>query len=817
MSLLHPALIYGLGLAALPVILHFLMKQKPKRVVFPALKLIQKAQKQNSRRFRLRHLWLLLLRIGVLGLLVFCLTRPSLPPANYGLSRIEWGILAVVVIAGLATYHTLLRQWGRQELPRHEFLDRRTRARVWTTAGVIAALLLGVGLPYQRRVLAEIKEPSPTADLGLPVAGVCLFDTSLSTSYTQEGKTRLDLAKAIALNHLGDLPSGSKIAIADSSSDNPIIFQANLTTTQTRMEALEPSSVALPLNERLRASLQAQADDRTRTLELQGAAAEEVRRDQYIRRVYIFTDLAKSAWSSGVSQPLKADLERMKDVDVYLIDVGELQPQNISISQVSLSRQRISVGGSLDVSATISSVGIAEEVSIKLSLLDAQDRPVSRGEERIKLTPGTPVKFEFPKLKALNGPVIHGEVRLDRSDPLKADDVRYFTAVAGPPTRVLIVTPQLDRAIWLQNGLAPYGPEESEVNIYAPTVVTPGKLTEDLIRTSEVIWLQDVPALPDTLWTALAKHVEQGHGMIVSLGDDKIQSVAYDRTAAQICMPAALDVWKPRSNYHLRFSANTRLHPMFSSFREIEQSWKILENEVRVSRFWKVKPAGGASVLVTYDDSDSSPAILEKTHGKGRVVMFTSGTHAPRSDQPGSWNNRWNSLTSTLSNTWIWVDFVQQLAGYAAGGGVDLFNHECGEEVLLTLPPSAAERQMMLREPGLRQFPQTIPPDASSITVTRTDTQGPYTLVEGADKPKGVSGFSVNPRSEEFDLTRLTEDDLSEMLGHERFQLARSIEELKSNIRSADIGQEVFPVLLAVLLVFFCGEHLVANRFYEEQ
>lgn len=817
MSLLHPALIYGLGLAALPVILHFLMKQKPKRLIFPALKLIQKSQRQNSRRFRLRHLWLLLLRVGVLAVLVFALTRPSLPPANYGLSKLEWGVLAGVVAAGIAIYHTLVRRWNQQEMPRHELLDRRTKARVWTTTCVIVLLLLCVGWPYQRRVLAEIKDPSPAADLGLPVAAVCLFDTSLSTSYTQEGKTRLDLARTIALNHLSDLPSSSRVAIADSSADNPIIFQANLTQAQTRMEALEPASVALPLNERLRAALQAQSDDRTRTLESQGAVAEDVRRDQFIRRIYIFTDLAKSAWSSGVSQPLKADLERLKEVDLYLIDVGELQPQNISVSQVSLSRQRISVGGSLDISATISSIGINEEVTIKLNLLDAQENPVTHRGGRIKLTSGSPVKFEFPKLKNLSGPVVHGEVRVDRSDPLKADDVRYFTAVAGPPTRVLIVTPLADRAIWLKNGLAPYGPDDAEVNIFSPTVVTAAKLTEELIRQNEVIWLQDVASLPDVIWNALSKHVEAGHGLIVSLGDEKIESVAYERTAAQVCLPASLDVWKPRSKYHLRFPANSRLHPLFSGYRDIELSWAVLENDVQVARFWKVKPAGGAVVLATYDDKEQSPAILEKAHGKGRVLMFTSGTHAPKADEVGSWNNRWNTLTSTLNNTWLWVEFTQQMAGYAAGGGVELFNHVCGEEVQLGLTASAAERQMKLREPGLRQLTRTVPPDASSISVTRTDTPGAYTLLEGAEKLRGVTGFSTNPRSEEFDLTRLSAEDLTEMLGPDRFQLARSIEELKSNIRSSDLGQEVFPVLLAVLLVFFCGEHLVANRFYDEE
>ena len=191
--------------------------------------------------------------------------------------------------------------------------------------------------------------------------------------------------------------------------------------------------------------------------------------------------------------------------------------------------------------------------------------------------------------------------------------------------------------------------------------------------------------------------------------------------------------------------------------------------------------------------------------------MFTSGTHLPEKA-----SNRWNNFPSTLGPTWMWVSFVQQLADYAAGGGVEQYNHLCGEDILVSLIPHAAERQLLLREPGLRQSPKVIPPDADHLAVERTETAGAYTLLEGADVARPVTGFSVNLKSTECDLTRLTTMDLNEILGPDRYQLARSVEELKNNIRASDLGQEVFPILLVVLMVFFCGEHLVANRFYEE-
>ena len=96
MSFLHPVLLGLFALAAVPVILHFLMRPEPKRLVFPALRLIESRRKTNVRRLRLRHLWLLLLRMTLIALLVFAIARPLVPAANYGLSTVELVTLLVV-------------------------------------------------------------------------------------------------------------------------------------------------------------------------------------------------------------------------------------------------------------------------------------------------------------------------------------------------------------------------------------------------------------------------------------------------------------------------------------------------------------------------------------------------------------------------------------------------------------------------------------------------------------------------------------------------------------------------------------------------
>src|SRR3569623_1071240 len=76
-SLIHAGLAAGTALAALPVILHLFMKQTPKHIIFPALRLIRERQKRSKKRLRVKNWLLLLARMALLALLALALARPS--------------------------------------------------------------------------------------------------------------------------------------------------------------------------------------------------------------------------------------------------------------------------------------------------------------------------------------------------------------------------------------------------------------------------------------------------------------------------------------------------------------------------------------------------------------------------------------------------------------------------------------------------------------------------------------------------------------------------------------------------------------------
>ncbi len=77
-SILHAGLAAGAAMAALPVILHLFMKQTPKHVIFPALRLIRERQKRSKKRLKVKNWLLLAARMLLLALMALALARPSL-------------------------------------------------------------------------------------------------------------------------------------------------------------------------------------------------------------------------------------------------------------------------------------------------------------------------------------------------------------------------------------------------------------------------------------------------------------------------------------------------------------------------------------------------------------------------------------------------------------------------------------------------------------------------------------------------------------------------------------------------------------------
>ncbi|MEW6359142.1 MAG: BatA domain-containing protein [Planctomycetota bacterium] len=73
---MNPGVLGFASAAAIPVIIHLLFRRRAKRVKFPPIRFISRSKKATSRRFRMKHIALLLVRMLIVALFVLILARP---------------------------------------------------------------------------------------------------------------------------------------------------------------------------------------------------------------------------------------------------------------------------------------------------------------------------------------------------------------------------------------------------------------------------------------------------------------------------------------------------------------------------------------------------------------------------------------------------------------------------------------------------------------------------------------------------------------------------------------------------------------------
>ena len=721
MSLLNPALIFGLACAAIPIVLHLMMRSKPKKLLFPALRLIQKRRRQNVRRIRLRHLWLLLLRVFVLAILVAALMRPSLPAAQYGLNFRESLTLGVIIAGALVAYFLIMARWQKQGIAHHVIASRRTSLRgALGVAGFLLVLLL-IGWPYQQRVAAAITAPLPEVSPDLPVAAVFLFDTSQSMEYRLEGKTRLDEVKKMANEHLSTLPRQSRIAIADSSGTLPVLFQADVAGAKKRIESLNTSPKFVPLNDRLRAALRLQEDDRNRTLSAAAENSTGPTADRLIREIYIFTDLSRSAWSETSSKLLREELTRLPWASVYLIDAGVEEPRNIALTGLKLSAEEVSGNSQIVVEASVISQGFdGQDVTVEFYANGLNTEPVKLSQLMVSLNNGSgqPLLFDA---EVTNGETLRGELRLVTSDPLASDNRLWLTVGTRPAVRVLLVAPARNGAEQAVEG----GQAFEMFNLLTALGFNVSFLPAHQLETAELtgtdlVVLLNVAAPSQRVWKELQQFVSTGGGLLGVLGSAAfdgaggISSVAWNTPDAAEVLPGRLDVvrrFQPACGLDVKDTSN----PVLADFDAQGMAADVAL--IPVWRCWHVEPAADARVLARFTDERASPAIVDRAYGQGRSALFTTAGNL-EFDERKQWNR--------LPGEWPFLVLVNRLVLYLSGRTDAQFNFYPNEPIILENDRGQPVRDYLLRKPAGAQLPGRASAEADSLWIEDANELGHY-------------------------------------------------------------------------------------------
>ena len=264
MSFLHLSLVaLGCSGIAIPIVLHFLMRQRPRRLVFPALQFLVATHARNRRDLRVRHWLLLALRCALIAALALALARPTIRPDMAGratLLGLAGGLWMLLVTA------TILAS------------SRRVGTVLVTSLFSLTALATVLLLATFLGMLGV--NTWQTAAQEAPIAAVMLIDLSPRMDYVENEQSRVQRAQVAMRRLVKQIPSGSEVAIL-TTLDSSAMFSASPQEIESRLEHLATGYLSRPLPDSLALAqeiLQSKTQDR--------------------REIYIFSDLTGVAWNA---------------------------------------------------------------------------------------------------------------------------------------------------------------------------------------------------------------------------------------------------------------------------------------------------------------------------------------------------------------------------------------------------------------------------------------------------------------------------------------------------------------------------------------
>src|SRR3954465_6291761 len=158
---MHPILFLGAALVGLPIILHLIMKQEPRRLPFPAFRFLKQRLKTNQRKLRLRHFILLAMRMLLIALFCLTLYQPTFKSDRLNI-RGEQPVAVVIVIdttpsmGYVSNGETRLAEAQRRALELLKELPDKSVVAVVDTADPNAHWLPDIGAARKR--IEEVKE-----------------------------------------------------------------------------------------------------------------------------------------------------------------------------------------------------------------------------------------------------------------------------------------------------------------------------------------------------------------------------------------------------------------------------------------------------------------------------------------------------------------------------------------------------------------------------------------------------------------------------------------------------------------------------------
>jgi hypothetical protein len=335
-------------------------------------------------------------------------------------------------------------------------------------------------------------------------------------------------------------------------------------------------------------------------------------------RLVIVSDLQQSGWEHEAAAELPANWE------LEVKDVGAVAA-NLAVTAIAVEPNR--------VVASIRNAGGDSRTGRARASLDGREVAGADFTVRPNETVSVPIAWRAPETGALSVSV---------SDPegLDADNTRYAMLGAPRAPRALVVTGGGQAGLYRARALETSSGRDGALDVEVATGARLSAMSADAISKHAVVALLSSRGLDRAAREILAAHVRGGAGLFVAAGPDLDASVL-----------AAMTDWRPAlsaveaAGGSLTLAATDLRHPIVRPFAALAANL----GQVRFERSWRVA-SDGWTVIARF--SDGSPALLERSLGRGRVVLFASDL-----------DRRWNDFPLHPA----FVPFALETVRYVAG------------------------------------------------------------------------------------------------------------------------------------------------------
>ncbi len=848
MTFVFPFLLGGLVLVGIPVLIHLIMRQKPKTLPFPAFRFLVKRHRTNLRKLRLRHLLLLMLRIGLIVLICLALTRPKIfnEALKIGSDRPVAAVLLFdtspsmeYTVSNTKGKLTRLEDAKRRGLEMLAQLPDGSRVAILDTADAVQTgkgewltsmaqarkriderrLRPGSGPVTARledayRLLDQLARAKDD-DTGRNLARLLCVFSDRTRACWEGGRLRQlhevrdqvplpfdrisvlrgrvpgvvevlqELRKRLSVSAGQDLPEQALIELLEKARDRGVGL------SEDEYPDAEFGKLITAARGKARALLRA-LEDMTKRVP---ADAKEYH-----------------AKLLGVLRSLLLDLRGAHEV---FMDVGVDDPADGGILDLELPsdprrnapRQVFAADERVTVRAVVQATGKDFSNTLRWALDNRkEDRP-----QAVDLKAGEKRAFAFEIDCKQVGPGLHQlQVEFISTDLMPWNNVRYLTFQVREPRKVLVLTDEPEKAkIWkdVHDAL-----REFRVTVRAAAEVT----DPNVLQGYQAVYLFDVANPTPALWRLLVEYVGKGGGVGIVPGGKELNKEAYNSTEAQRLLPGKIvgDALAPsHAAGRWDWEKIAYGHPMMAPFRR----WKgdlgtdFVANPRSASQYWQVKPGGeGVTPLAYY--LTGAPALLERDLGekgarRGKVLLFTT----PLDGREPAWNDYTASLTA------FYVTLAGLSTSYLAGDTQPVqLNFLAGQSVpVIGLPLAPRSKTYTVSRPGAPGETVTAEDGQNDLRFPQAVVPGNY-VVEGDRAKTGF--FSVNVAPEEGVLTRVPVSEVEGLFG------AGAVVPLdvRADLRQQLSGHwnqplELFPFLMVLLLLLLAVENLLANRFYRRE